>query len=188
MTGPVERAGDRRGTVFKTLLNGTPPFASYQGMSTPTLGASYVQLASGTNYSSWTAVFDSYKIDKVEFVFRLRNAGSSNEFPRLALYPDWDDSTAPASLANVYSHPRVKTWTLTPTKPEAKLVLVPKIAVAAYSGVFTSYAQNDKPMWVDCNSPNVAHYGIKFGIENFTDTSQYIDLFVRFWVTFREPL
>ena len=40
----------------------------------------------------------------------------------------------------------------------------PRISTAAYSGAFTSYT-NTKAPWIDCNSPTVQHFGMKFGID-----------------------
>lgn len=50
----------------------------------------------------------------------------------------------------------------------------PRIAVGAYSGAFTSFA-NRAPGWVDSNSPAVQHYGIKgvFEMVNPSATISY---------------
>jgi hypothetical protein len=66
--------------------------------------------------------------------------------------------------------------------------MVPKVAIASYNGVFTGYSQNNKPVWVDSGSPSVAHYGIKWAVYNFADPTQYIDVSIKAWVSFREPV
>jgi len=186
---PTQKAGDAKGTQFSTILATTTNATTVTGnVSVPVLSGLAFQLNSFSGYSNWTSVFDSYRFDRVEVTFRLREAGSSNAFPYLTVYPDFDDANAPPTLAAVHAHPRAKTWTLTPTDPMAVVVVQPLPAVAAYSGVFTSYGQPKGPIFIDSASPAVQHYGVKFGLENFTDTTQNIDVMFRAWITFREPL
>jgi hypothetical protein len=189
VTSRPQKAGDSRLTAFKTILCYPIGTTAYTGnVITPQFGSDSIQLSALYGYANYTAVFDSYRIDKVEFKWTLRNASAAQQFPTIVIYPDWDDTTAPTTMGQVASHPRAKSYTLTSTKPCATLTIVPKVAIATYNGVFTGYGQNSQPMWIDCGSPGVAHYGAKWGIWNFGDTSQSIDFSVKAWVSFREPV
>jgi len=57
------------------------------------------------------------------------------------------------------------------------------MAVAAYAGSFTSYA-NMEPQWIDCASPSVQHYGFKCAV-NPTGVAMTFDLIGKIWVQFR---
>jgi hypothetical protein len=189
-TRNVQLANSSKFTNFRTILHYPLGSLALQGSATLPInfGANAIVLSALSNYSLYTAIFDSYKIDMVEYKFTLRQAGSASNYPSVILYPDWDDSTAPTSIQQAQSHPRSVAHVLTPLKPTCTLSLVPKVAVATYNGAFNGYAQNDKPVWVDSGSPSVAHYGVKWAVYNFADPTQYIDLSIKAWVSFREPV
>jgi hypothetical protein len=187
VTTKVQRPDSNKLTHFKTILT-YPLGGLYIDVATTPFGANAITLSSLTNYSAFTSIFDSYKIDLVEYKFTLRNAGASGNYPTLVLYPDWDDATAPASVNVAQSHPRAVLHTFTPNRPMATMALVPRIAQAAYQGVFAGYSQPIGPTWVDSGSPSVAHYGIKWAAYNLGDSTQVIDVSVKAWVSFREPV
>jgi hypothetical protein len=187
VTTKVQRPDSNKLTHFKTILV-YPLGGIFIDVATTPYGANAITLSSLTNATSYTGIFDSYRIDLVEYKFTLRNAGVSGNYPSLVLYPDWDDSTPPGSVNLAQSHPRAVTHTLTPNRPVATMSLVPRIAQAAYNGVFAGYSQPTGPTWVDCGSPGVAHYGIKWAAYNLGDSSQVIDVSIKTWVSFREPV
>jgi hypothetical protein len=190
----VQRAGNNRYSVFSTILSYPIGGIVLQGNALgQVFGANAITVSSLSNSSNYLAVFDSYRVDKVEYTFSLRNAGTGaggfgNQFPTIYLFPDWDDSATPTSLSYAASHPRATRHVLTPNRPSAQMSIEPKVAVAAYNGVFTGYGQPTGPMWIDSGSPNVAHYGIKWAVGYFLDTTQYIDVSIKAWVSFREPI
>lgn len=59
------------------------------------------------------------------------------------------------------------------------------MAVAVYSGAFTSFA-NAPSSWIDSGSPNVQHYGLKAAV-TATAAVQTYNLQVRARVSFRQP-
>jgi len=68
------------------------------------------------------------------------------------------------------------------------MTISPRPALAAYQGAFTGYTVPDKPMWCDSANPGVQHYGYKYAVENMVDTTQYIDVYYKFWFTARNPI
>jgi len=116
--------------------------------------------------TDFTTLFDQYRIDYV--VIRaipvrgnVHDITAGTNYATTLSVIDYDDSTTPASMnelrefETVMSHHALDTIVRT---------VRPRIAVAAYSGVFTSFANVGKT-WIDVASPSVQHYGCKIGID-----------------------
>jgi hypothetical protein len=166
------------------------PILSIQGnVVTPILGAqafTFSQVAIATQVA---ALYDSYRIDAVTVQFQLRtNPVSAGGLPKLTLYPDFDDATAASTLGGVNGHPQAVQHIFSPTRPEYAMTISPRPALAAYQGAFTGYAVPDNPVWCDSANPTVQHYGYKYAVENMVDTTQYIDVYYKFWFTARNPI
>jgi hypothetical protein len=117
-----------------------------------------------------TALFDQYKIENVTVKF-MWNTNSSTVpsggitatgLGQYGFAVDRNDATAPSTRAGyeAYGDLVVKRQ-----DQISEVSFRPQFAVAAYTGLFTGYAS--KTGWVDCDSPNVQHYGLKY----FTDCS-----------------
>jgi hypothetical protein len=153
------------------------------------LDAKYFGLSQIPNYANLVALYDDFLIEKVEVKFCLRNnPGSSSPMPRLSIYPDFDDATAPPAVGNVFNHPRVMQHTFSEAHPDFKITVEPRVAIPAYQGAFTGYTVAPGKTWVDCANAGVQHYGIKYAIENFTDTTQFLDVYFKFFLFMRNPL
>lgn len=151
----------------------------------PTFGAFNINLSNLANSAIYTACFDQYKIEEVE-VWIEPSAGAANIPTNVGLLCtsiDLDDSTAPTSFSTLESS---QTALVTNAMAGHYHKFCPHMAVAVYSGAFTSFA-NAPADWIDCGSPSVQHYGIKGAI---TDTS-YVSIWkynVRAKVSFRQTL
>jgi hypothetical protein len=156
----------------------------------PQLKGVLITFNSLSNYGLYTSLFDAYRIDVVEVIFNLQtNPSSGGKLPRLTVYPDYDDASAPASLANALSHPRAMQHVFSEARPTFKFKFVPMLASpVAGGGVFTSYSTPNRPVFVDSQSAGASHYGYKYAFENFTDTSQSINVTWRVWFTCRNPV
>lgn len=118
--------------------------------------------------SAWGAVFDQYKIDAIQVTFRPMflaqplTATSTVFVPLLYLVVDYDDSSVSgysAATFQQYGNCNVSMY------ETVSVTFVPHLAVAgAYGSTFASYT-NLNPQWIDCASPNVTHYGIKYGCD-----------------------
>lgn len=120
-----------------------------------------------------TLTFDMYKLIGIKFrVVPIANfaavpvsGGTSNAGMGIMWHHvvDYDDATqVSASDAGIDDLRQYPSYKLRSGLQPWKRYIKPHIATSAYaSGVFTSFA-NQKPMWIDCNSPDVQHYGIKF--------------------------
>jgi len=134
-----------------------------------TLGSLQFTFSGMNGYSELTVLFDSYRIDFVEVQFKpmfnmlaVTSAGSIVS-PFLYTVIDLDDATTPGTLGELLEYATVKETSF--DKPVTR-TLTPMAAKALYDGsVFTSYGMNTGERWVDCNSPGVKHYGVKYGIQ-----------------------
>lgn len=120
------------------------------------------QVNSLANVGSWAAIFDQYRIDAamIEFVPRQnsRLVSVAGDIPgELFTVLDYDDSTTLSSAATAEQYP---TCQIVPCWDGVVRYVVPRVAVAAYSGAFSSYG-NVPSLWIDAASLTVQHYGVK---------------------------
>jgi len=141
-------------------------------------GSILFQLDNLVNYTEFTALFDQYKITKVDIMFKLHTnpymiyatqytagtlAAAPVSFPTLWLINDKDDSTALArsefqergrASRRVLQPNRILKWTVRPT------ILTQLYRTAGTTGYAPKYGQ-----YIDCAQPNVPHYCTKWGLD-----------------------
>jgi len=127
-------------------------------------------------------VFDQYRIEQFEIWLEPRAAQGTTVFGQLGTCIDLDDATAPTTqgqvsdrigaLAGLGSSGRYHKWK-------------PHMAVAVYSGAFTSFA-NEAASWIDSASSGVLHYGFKTEAAATPVAIPY-DLTIRAVISFRAP-
>jgi hypothetical protein len=125
----------------------------------PTFTAGYVTLAAFDQDASFKALFDQYRIEMVEYTFvpQTSEGYSGTNSGLFTVVIDYDDATALSSVASALDYPNQQTVRgLDPVK----VVWKPKIAMAAYNGAFTGYA-NAGNQWLDIASDTIQHYGVK---------------------------
>lgn len=150
--------------------------------ATPTFTYVSFTLSQSNMASALTDVFDQYMIDEAEVWIMPQPsvAASSNNYGILKTVIDLDDSTSLGSLtaADEYSSVVVSEATQGHYRH-----FIPHVALAAYSGSFTSYA-NRSHQWIDAASTGVQHYGVKVAI-GLTGTPITYDLHIRWHAKFR---
>lgn len=115
------------------------------------------------NNASWGTVFDQYCIPVAVVQIRsgenISSLSSGNPLPRIYSVLDHDDANNIAiATAKGYSSCREQRVTESVTR-----IVYPRVALAAYSGAFTSFA--NQRSWIDVASPSVQHYGLKIAAE-----------------------
>ncbi len=129
--------------------------------TTETQGAISFALANAQDYTSWTNVFDAYRILQVivEFVpGSIGLTGTSNTNGALYTAIDYDDSTMLPSTSLI----QYDTLQVVNAPQFFERRFVPRVAQAAYSGsLFNGYSQRSN-QWISTNSPSVQHYGLKY--------------------------
>jgi hypothetical protein len=181
-------------------FNNPTASASFIGASTtnvtsdPMFAQSF-RLADLPQYASWTALFDQYRISRISVSFipsraptALASTTTDVAQPALQFWyaVDLDDSTVVSPLTALMQYENVRCHTFDGTKPMT-VSFKPHIAVAAYSGAFTSYA-NQSSQWIDCGSPDVLHYGLKYGFPCLNSTSAsipYLSIVCTYYVEFK---
>ncbi len=134
------------------------------------------------NFASLANVFDQYRIDEIEvqIVPSVTEVTiSTSDVGQYYSAVDVDDATAPTSLAQVggYTSCVVSGGNTTHFHRWR-----PQYAVAAYSGVFTSFGAMKG--WIDCSSPNVQHYGLKIACTPTSATQTYT-LLISYKISFQ---
>jgi len=126
----------------------------------------FFTLSATPGSSDFIACFDQYRLRavSVEFMPMITStmaASTAVYLPRLYTCIDYDDAgTLTRSAIQQYD-----TCVVSPPGTGVVRTLVPRMAVAAYSGSFTSYA-NVSDMWLDAASPSVQHFGVKAVLES----------------------
>jgi len=129
--------------------------------------------------SSLTSLFDQYMLAEVEF-WLIPQMTASTATGELATVADYDDSAnlSTFNAALGYQNCRVSS----PLTGHYRKIQ-PHVALAAYAGTFTSYA-NACGVWIDAGSPSVYHYGIKSAATP-TNVSITYDIIVRYTTYWR---
>jgi len=148
----------------------------------PTFSSQAVTFAQLDQASSLTNVFDQYRIALLEITYQPR-ATQSTSGQNLGLFHtvvDVDDDTNLTTIASALDYQGCQR---TQGDMPHKHTFVPHIAVAAYSGVFTSFANETAP-WIDAGSTGVKHYGCKTAWSTSTAIENY-DVLCRVLVQLR---
>jgi hypothetical protein len=136
-----------------------------QGPTVAVFASSAVTLGTFcTDYSSLTAVFDQYKLVAAEFIMRPQaQASAPTAASKGQLYSviDYDDST---NLGSITAAQAYDNNISTPAYLPNRRCFKPRIAMAAYSSAFTSFA-NMNAEWIDAASTSVVHYGVKYALD-----------------------
>jgi hypothetical protein len=167
-------------------LDDTTDVTPISGSNAATVAGSYFFILTNlSNYSSFAAIFDQYMVQaiSVEIVPRFNAiAASTTSNSPMRVVIDYDDATvlASASAAEQYA-----SCTTIEAHESCHRTFRPHLAVAAYSGAFTSY-KNEPAGWIDIASATVQHYGLKWFVPiSPTTTVPVWDLKVKISICFR---
>lgn len=144
-----------------------------------TTGALVFQLSNSPQAQSYTTIFDRYRMIQANVKF-IQYIASANAAPIYTVL-DYDDGNAPSSVAALLAYGSLK---ITPAGQIDERTLTPRIATAAYSGTFTSYANVSSRTWIDSASPSVDYFGVKYAVP-LTATSYSISAIVTMMLQFK---
>jgi len=130
--------------------------------SAETDGDYAVNLSTISNASAFIAIFDAWRIMQVTFRFIPFPSSPAASGTQAPIYTaiDYDDS-ATTTIASLQQYDTLK---VAPAGSFFQRCLIPRMALAAYAGAFTNFAQGSPGQWLDAASPGVLHYGLKVGI------------------------
>jgi len=159
-----------------TVLTSSASVPVFQGVN--------FTLSGMPNASNYTALFDQYKIECIECWFYPAASNNGGHTGTLYTAVDYDSSSAPASITAIQAYSNVVTAPIATTGHYHRFR--PHVAVAAYSGAFTSF-QNQESPWIDCSSNTVQHYGIVLA-STINSDALVIDGIYRYHLAFRNVL
>ncbi len=144
------------------------------------------QINSVGDVSSFAAIFDLYRIAKVDIIIRPMSQpmlpGSTASYANMFVAVDYDDSNAPASQQEVLDYANCKI--LSPGQGTT-LSITPRVAVGAYNGSLNPALSQPSP-WIDMTYTTVQHYGLKICVQQSTSTNvTNWYLFLRYHLEFK---
>lgn len=176
--------------VHKFSRFATPSGFPIQGNAayTPLLGTSQsfnlAQLPSSSDFSN---LYDQYRITHVQFRFKLRIDPSAQTagtaiWPTLYYVRDHDDAASISSLNDLKEYSKCKQVALSPMRWTV-INIKPSILDTMFrnTGQTTFVSKPAYKQWIDMAYTDVAHYGLKWGVDVFTNTSMYIDAELKMW-------
>lgn len=202
------KAGRPRPTLGRSLLYNNPKQAyKIKRTATGTSAQYYFTNGIANTYRAWsfsldqlpnftefTNLFDSYRIDKIVMRFiavhaqqvsaEVNNAAAVTVTqPRVYTVIDYDDDAVPTSITELTQYSNCK---IRQAGKSFKVILQPKVAVQVYrSAVTTAYAAPDKGTKLDCAYADVPHFGVKLAMtSNATNGYFGYDVNVDYYCSF----
>lgn len=179
------------------LRKSTVPIISNQS-SGAVLGGIKFALSDCLNFTNFTSLFDQYRINAVVVKFIPHMSEMMNKpyddtttpnatqtIPNLCVAIDRDDAAAPTSYDEVKQ--RAKSRIVKATRP-LTFKFRPSRLIATYdSGLANAYTIDTSKRWINSNSPNLNHFGLKYALEDCTPASAFIyEVEVMYYVSFKD--
>lgn len=142
--------------------------------------------------TDFSALFDQYRIDKVEFVFEMDIAdgalNSTTKWPRVIIAPDFNNQSAPVTENDVLVYEQSKQYQFSTSERRFSVVLKPMVATSIYrTGISNGYEMRPSG-WLDMATTDVPHYGVRYWVNNHNTTNfggNRIRTYTRYWMSFR---
>lgn len=155
----------------------------------PYLNSSTFQLSDLPNATEFTSLFDQFKLTHVKMYVHLRKdpgaqSAANAIYPRMYVVRDFTDATTPATIDELRQYSTCQCKVLEPNK-RVSFNIKPALLQAAYrSAVSTAYS----PVWnrwVDVAYADAPHYGIKYAIDDLTNTNYSVWIEYKYWFSCR---
>lgn len=163
----------RVSTPLKINMNSSTGFA---GSNSYGIGIQYELAKMSTTRGNSTfsgqaelsSLFDSYRITSVKLVVCYSNSDTSTaayERPVFFIANDYNDAAQPASADVILQRGVYRSMQLggTPQRHRCR----PQVAVSAFEGAFTGYAEMPKGQWLNSSYATIQHFGTKLWWNNF---------------------
>jgi len=152
-----------------TTVQSIPDAVITQQATTVLFGTQNYQAGFLDQIGSFAALYDSYRIIKVEVTFMpmytctsLANGiGTTLLIPLIYTVIDYDDATNLSSIAAAREYDTVQ---IHDDKKLFTRTFQPKVAKAVYTGSFTGFSQGKLTDWMDMASTNIQYYGLKYAV------------------------
>ena len=172
------------GTVHSVIGQSTVGAVVTANGVAPAYYGKYFTIGELDNFSSLSAVFDQYRITKIDcwLLPSITNVTDGTQtVPEIYSAVDIDDGATPASVSQLYQY---ESTVASKALCGHYHSWVPRASLAAYGTAgFVSSANVVSP-WIDCSSSSVQHYGIKVAITAGSPPIKY-DLIFRIHADFQ---
>lgn len=162
------------------------------GINTPTLTSFTFKLDNVPNVSDFTALFDQYKMTKIELFFKLMQDPSAQNnaqswYPTMYYCVDHDDATAPTSINDLLQHGRTQQRIMKPNS-YIKVVIKPAVLFEVARGTGTTTVSPQWNQWIDMAHVDTLHYGLKYAFDNsFNINPNYsVEVFAKYHFACRD--
>jgi hypothetical protein len=156
------------------------------GAVTVSSGALKFQLDQLNNLSSYTSLFDCYRIEFAEVEFIPINPSGFNPDLDTGLILntvlDYDDAAALSTESNALQYSSCLEST---SMQRVVRTLVPRAAMSVYNGAFSSFARVPVGTWIDIASANVQYYGVKYVLSALPVAEAVFRIRVKLTVSFK---
>lgn len=140
--------------------------------------------------AEFTSLFDQYRLDWIEYIFVLKsNPGAGGHIAPIIYFAEDHDDDSPPTLTAMLEKQSTQVVNFSADRTMIKFKVVPNITREVYRGVTPGYERAKPGVWLDCNTPDVPHYGVKYYIGNYNSTyypNTVIDVILRYHVSFKE--
>jgi hypothetical protein len=180
---PMRGSFDNQPYNLIQTLNGITTTISSSNLGS-VFGSANFSLGQVDQNASLGNVFDQYRIVMIEATFMPAVSQESTAAANLGIFYsciDYDDSTNLTTIGQITDF---QNCVAHPGYQGMRRTFRPHAAVAAYSGAFTSFANEESP-WLDSASGSIQHYGLKWAWSATTTNSNQMSLVVRAWFQFR---
>lgn len=143
--------------------------------ATAQFGSGNFTLAQLPQVATFTALFDQYKVEYLEFSFRMAylttpiTAFTTTTMPAIYTVVDLDDVVAPTTLNQLREYSSCQIHENTPT---FTVRFKPGILTGIYNGTTIVAGGATSAPWLDCNQTAIPHYGVKWGCDAGTAVGQ----------------
>lgn len=190
----ARRAGARTRGPMRPIMSSAPhsykrtqyfPSALSVSNLAEVYGSYAFQLSAVASASEYTNLYDMYKISAVKWTLMPRGnsaeAGTNNNNTKVLTVLDYDDDDTPTSIDQLCQYETCKTTNLS---RDHSRYLKPKFAKMIYkTAATTGYGVGSG--WVDCNSTDIPHYGVKYCLLRTTSGTVVYDLKVTYYLQFK---
>lgn len=157
----------------------------------PFRGALQFKLTDLSNWQDFASLYQFYKITNIVASFTLRvspeaQAANVAFLPKLYFYRDHEDTIIPADLAMMRERMDCKVVQFQPGKA-IRVNLKPSILDEVLrSGTTTAYVPKYN-QWIPTAANDTNYYGIKYAVDNHTNTNQWVDIEFTYTVMCKTP-
>lgn len=129
------------------------------------------KFSSTISYLELVNLYDSYRIDKVEYIVELATPNLTNiVYPRVIMAPDWNNASVPASEQEVLEYRGARVFQFDPTHTVACYSMVPRVSNQVYNTIASSGYTTTGPEWCDTAYPNIPHFGMRLFVSDYNTT------------------